>query len=212
MSFQKKTSRMKKNKVGNRSGSRTGGMRLATHPPRFIAQAVRQMHLRLQATAALVSVNFTVAELANYLGLVAVTAATYNYLSQAFRLKHVSVWGPVATAGTPITVALVWNTLNVNFTSPPVEIVDTAVSFDWPGYISSVPPIGSLSDKWHASDGNNTLFTLTCPIGSTVDFTFDWILSDRSLLASAFATGGATIGEIYHAIQHTLTPVGVNSN
>jgi len=186
-------------------------MRVASHPPQFLAQSTRSFHLRSLATAALVSSQFTIAQLANMLGVIAKTATTSNFLSQAFRLKRLSIWGPVATAGTPVTVILIWNNSANDFVGPPVTIVDTAVSFDWPAYVSSVPPQGSVSSKWHDSTEGDFTFTLSCPAGSTVDMEFDWVLSDSGLKQSTIAIVGATAGEVYHQITNNLTPQGVNT-
>jgi len=205
----------KKTKVGNRkAGSRknnANGMRLASHPPQMLAQEIRSIKIRTLATAALSNQIFQLGDLTNILGVVARTATTAKVLAQVYRLKKIHIWGPVAVSGTPVVVQLTWNNTAADFVGPPITILDTAVSFDWPAYVSSSPPPGSLSAKWHDSLQTDTTFTLSCPTGSTVDFEFDWILSDLQSENSNAVLVAATVGEIYHLITHTLVPQGVNS-
>lgn len=195
-----------------KSGAGYGGtMRVASHPPMFYAQEVRHIHVRTLASGALVNQAFTIAQLAGLVGVVANTATTCRNLSQVYKLNKVLVWGPVATAGTPVSVKLVWNNSANDFAGPPVQILDTAVSFDWPAYINCAPPRGSLSSKWHDSTETDLTFTLSCPVGSTVDFDFEWVLSDLNVQNSATVIAGASVGEIYHLTTNTLVPQGVNT-
>jgi len=186
-------------------------MRLASHPPQILSQEVRNFKLRTLASAALVNQIFTLGDLTNLLGVIARTATTAKVLAQVYRFKKIHIWGPVAVSGTPVTVVLTWNNTAADFVGPPITILDTAVSFDWPAYVSSSPPSGSLSSKWHDSLQTDTTFTLSCPAGSTVDFEFDWVLSDLNSENSNAVIVAATVGEVYHLITHTLVPQGVNS-
>lgn len=198
-------------KKGRKTPLRGGAQRLASHPPQFNAQIVRNFHLRTLSTAALASVNFTITDLAGLVGVIANTATTARTLSQQFRLIKIEIWGPVAVAGTPVQVAVRWNNSANDFVGPPIQILDTGVSFDWPAYVSTAPPSGSLSSKWHDSTETDVTFSLTCPTGSTVDFHFDWVLSDLGNQNFAPAIAGATIGEVYHVTTHALVPQGVNT-
>lgn len=186
-------------------------MRLASHPPLMEAQVVRSLKLRTLSTAALAAQAFTIVDLTGLVGIIAITATTARMLSQQFRLRKIHIWGPVATAGTPVEAIMRWNNSANDFVGPPIEILDTSVSFDWPAYITTSPPSGSLSSKWHDGSETDVTFTLTCPTGSTVDFDFDWVLSDLALSNFAPAIAGATVAEIYHLTTHNLVPQGVNT-
>jgi hypothetical protein len=207
-SNKKNMTRIKKR--GKKTGSSQIGVRVDTHPPRMVAQNVRGFHLRTLATGVLASQVFTIGDLAGILGVIALTATSSRFLSQVFRLVRVRVWGPVATAGTPVSVVLQWNNTANDFAGPPIELLDTSVSFDWPAFVDGIPPPGSLSSKWHSSQQADTTFTLSCPAGSTVDFWFEWVLSDLQLLNGP-VIAGATVAEIYHLTTHALVPQGVNT-
>jgi len=202
----------RKKQVGNRkAGSRMGG-KIASHPPMLVAQSVRTIKIRCLATATTTGASFTIANFSGFLGVLANAATTGFNLSQQFRLRRISIWGPVSTAGTPVTVAIQWvNSVN-DFVGPPVQFLDTSVSFDWPAHVSCKPPRGSLSDRWHDSTETDKTVVLTYPSGSTVDFSFDWVLSDLLQTNYAGTLAGATVGSVTHNIQHNLTPQGVNTN
>jgi hypothetical protein len=117
----------------------------------------------------------------------------------------------VATAGTPVTAAVTWTENSADFESPPVTKLDTAVSFDFPAFVTSKPPRGSLASKWHGSAQSDEIFALTYPSGATVDFEFDFILSDLGAPVVGPVIAGGTAGNLHHKIVHSLTPTYVNA-
>lgn len=121
------------------------------------------------------------------------------------------MWGPVATAGTPVTCTVTYIEQSADFESPPLSLSDTSVSFDFPAFVASKPPRGSLASKWHGSGQTDQLFNLTYPSGTTVDFHFDFILSDSGNALAGPTIAGGTLGNLYHKIANSLTPNAVNS-
>jgi hypothetical protein len=117
----------------------------------------------------------------------------------------------VATAGTPVSVSLTITETTADFESPPITRSDTSISYDHPAFVSFKPQRGSLLSKWHGSAQGDQAFALTCPSGSTVDFDFDYVVNDLGGVLTSIAISGANVGQIYHKIQHSLTPVAVNS-
>jgi hypothetical protein len=128
-----------------------------------------------------------------------------------FRLRKIEFWGPVATSGTPVTCSITYTEQTADFESPPVTLSDTSVSFDYPAYISSIPPRGSLASKWHSSASTDEMLALTYPSGATVDFFFDFILPDLGNPVVGPVIVAGSVGVFYHKIVNSLTPNAVNS-
>jgi len=212
----KKRSKTQKNKnnkaqIGNRKAGSRPMMIRPSHPPPLEVQIVRNLKVRTTATAA-VSSQFSWNQLAGLLGIVASSATTSLFLSNCFRLKRITVWGPVATAGTSVSVQLTIAEAAQDFVSPPKTIFDDSISFDHPAFINVKSPSGSLMDKWHACGATDNAFFLACPTGSTVDFVFQWVLADA--LGIPPPAGpilvAATPGQIYHHPINNLSPLGVS--
>lgn len=184
---------------------------LSSHPPPVVVQPVQFFILRTIATSAETDEAFNFNTLASLLGIIATGSTTSTYLSSVFRLKRLQIWGPVATAGTPVTVSLRLAQSNLDFSSPPKTWSDTSVSFDHPAFVDFHPPKGSLIDKWHTSVQGDQAFLMTFPVGSTIDFHFNFVLNDALALQNGPTLSGATVGTIYHKIVAGLTAVEVNS-
>jgi len=183
----------------------------STHPPPYIAQSIRSIKLRCLATGAQTLANFAYTDLAGLVGIIGTGTTTSNFWSSTFRLRRVEIWSPVATAGTPVTSAVVYTENGADFESPPVTMSDTSVSFDFPAYVNSKPPRGSLASKWHGSGQSDQIFALTFASGATVDFEFDFVLSDLGAPVPGPTIAEGTSGNLYHKIVHSLTPNVVNA-
>jgi hypothetical protein len=183
-----------------------------THPPPFTSQSVRNFRLRCVSTASNSGTSLAYNQLAGLLGVIATGITTSVYLSSVFRFKRMVIWGPVQNAGTPVTVSITWFETNADFESPPKTMTDTSVSFDWPAYVNFKAPKGSLIDKWHGSGQSDQALVFSAPEGSTVDFEFEWVLSDGNVASVVGPTlVGATAGLVLHKITASLDPVGVTA-
>jgi len=207
----------KKNKVGNRrAGSRNGRnnsiSRLA--PPPFVAQSLRHLKVRTIATGVFLT-TITIQQLAELVGVIANTATTSSMLSPLIKLDRISIWGPVTTAGTSVSIALQWVNMSEDFETPPMLFSDSSVSFDRPAHLCLRPPKLGLSSKWHASSLADPILSLSGPSGSTVDFEISFLLPD-SVGTYATINGptlvAASVGQLYHISISTLVPVFVNHN
>ncbi len=183
----------------------------ATHPPPFTAQSIRKIKVRTTASQANTNTAFLHQELSSILGIVGTGATTSNYLTNVFRLTKISMWGPVATAGTPVTCAVTWTETGTDYETPPTTKSDTSISFDHPAFVSCKPPAGSLASKWHNSGSTVEMCALTYPAGATVDFTFEWVMTDLAGPTAGPTIAGGTAGNFYHKIVHNLTAVIVNA-
>ncbi len=182
-------------------------------PPQWPGQQIRAMHVRYRCTSAFTG-SFDGIELAAMCGVVATAATTSVVLSNAVRLKKVEIWGPVATAGTPVTAAIDWNTSSttLNLFSPGSAVSDSSVSFDRPAFVTAKPPQESSSAKWQSALSDVTVVTIACPAGSILDFHLNFVINDNGAPVAGPTLSGATLGQIYHPIVNTnFTVVYLNS-
>jgi len=186
---------------------------LASHPPPFTAQSVRSIKIRMLASAAVSGYQVLMSDLGGMAGLIAKSTTTSQYLSSLTRVRKITMWGPVATAGTPVTVQWTWSNNSEDFETPPSTRMDTSVSYDHPAFLSLTPPRASLCAKWHSSGLTDSYGIISCPAGTTVDLELDFVLCDGP--DTPYVAGpdlvGATAGNIYHHPFSNFTPVGLNS-
>jgi len=184
----------------------------SVHPPPVVIQSVRSFKVRTLASGAIAGYQMLMSDIGGLLGVTARTATTSYYLSALTRLRRVTFWGPVATAGTPVSVTLTWTNNSEDFETPPITKTDTSISFDSPAFLDLRPPKSSLSSKWHSSGLTDPLAVINCPSGSTVDFEIDWVLDDGPNVPSLNGPVlvAANPGEVYHHPFSNLVPVGLN--
>lgn len=181
-----------------------------THPPPYISQSIRSFRIRAIASASITAYQILMSDLAGILGVVAKTTTTSNYLSALTRLRRLTFWSPVATAGTPVTVSITWTNNSEDFETPPLTKSDTSISFDLPAFLDIRPPKASLNSKWHSSGLTDSLAVITCPTGTTLDIELDWVLCDGVDVppVSGPALVAATAGVIYHHPFSNFQPTG----
>jgi len=183
----------------------------SSHPPQIVNQPVQSFILRCVASGTQTDEPFDYNNIAGLVGVIATSSTVSTYLSVAFKIRRIVMWGPVATAGTPVTVAVKLLQTAFDYVSPPKTWTDTSVSYDHPAFIDWVPPKGSLVSKWHSSVQGDQIFALSYPGGATVDFHFSYVLNDATGTINGPTLSGATVGLIYHKTAAGLTPVEVNS-
>jgi hypothetical protein len=206
--FKSKTGKFKKTSRDTSVVVRQG---VSTHPPPYIAQSIRKLHLRAISSGAVTQGQFLYSELGALLGVIATSTVASVFWSSVFRITRIRLWGPVATAGTPVSCVITWNETSADFESPPITKSDTSVSFDYPAFIDAIPPRGSLASKWHGSAQTDTCFGLSYPSGTTVDFDFEFVLSDLNAPLAGPTLIAATLGTLYHKTVHSLVPLYLNS-
>lgn len=169
-------------------------------PIDMAVQAVRSLKIRTQASGSYVD-QITWRDLSAMVGIIATGSTTSVCLSSCIRLRTIELWAPVQTAGTAVTATVSWLNSALDFESPPVTHSDTSISYDHPAYLSLKPPKGSIASKWHRSDDDTFVIDMRGPVGMTVDWLFDWVLSDSATIQAQIAgptLSGATNGVIYH--------------
>jgi len=204
---------IRKNKIGNRKAGPRTSQNKSLQPPHFVAQALRSIRIRTIASGA-VNLAITMQQLGQLLGCMAISTTASNLISPLTRVKRISIWAPVSTAGTSVTCQMTWVNMSEDFESPPVTFSDSSVSFDRPAYISQRPPRGALSGKWHSNTLTDSLVTIISVAGTVVDFELEFSLIDDVNNFAAIAGPtlvAATVGQIYHHPIGVLIPQTVNS-
>lgn len=171
-------------------------------PPMYIQQENRNWMIRCSSSAAVAAGVITMANLAGMIGVIATGTTTSQYLCDQFRLRRVCVWGPVATAGTPVTVMLKYvdDPANNTQAGPPKTVSDSSVSYDRPAYACLEPPKdnSSIFSQWFDSSLTAQVLTVSWPAGSIIDFYFNFIVDDIGSTSAGPTLSGATTGNIYH--------------
>jgi len=208
----KPKSTRKQRKAANSYILQSARVEHASHPQMIQIQSVRRFRVRTIASAAINGYQVLMTDIGALLGVIAKSATTSQFISSLTRLKSITLWGPVATAGTPVSVSLTWSNNSEDFESPPSTKTDTSISFDHPAFMGLKPPKNSLCSKWHSSGLTDSLFVFSVPAGATVDFEIDWVLCDGP--NTPYVAGptliGATTGNIYHHPFSNLVPLGLN--
>jgi len=199
---------MRKNNKQKKSKKR--GLRYEAHPraiylapPTYVQQMTRSWKVRCQVSAACNGLFLTGTQLSGILGVTAQTAILGNFLGNQFRLKRTCIWGPVATAGTPVSVELKYadDPAGILYPASAVKSVgDTSISFDRPAYCCLTPNKESYANLWTNCQSTANVLVITCPAGAIMDFDFQFLIDDIGGTNNARALVGATPGNYYHLI------------
>jgi hypothetical protein len=194
----------------NGSARRSGGSRSI---PMISSNIKGQHRFRFIASAAISAVSILTGDVLKTSGLFAATTTTLYPVNKTFRLKSVEVWAPTATSTTGAICSVEWPT---GQTGPTSEVSDISINISEPAHIIATPPPMSIASFWQ-QDGTTALFTLTCPGGSVVDISLDYVQDDDGVASALPITVvGAIAGTIYYGFldgdaTHLLTPVSLRS-
>lgn len=186
-------------------------------PPSLSQTLKLNQNLRFAASAAAATTvtDFGVLDL---LCMASAANAAYS-LCDAFRIKKVRVWAPMASNLSPVTVILEWSNQDaISFQSDATRHTDTSMGSARPAFISCKPPKGSVQGMWISTGNGFGLFKLTCPINTIVDFQVQLRVRDGTQAARAVnaAVAGATAGQVYcrsldSTTSNLLVPVALST-
>lgn len=165
-------------------------------PPEFTSTFSMGRTFRFTTVAALVRQPITRAMLLN-LYTMATTTTNQNRLITAIKLKRVRVWGSVSVLGSaPGDVQVEWLSSN----APSVIHSDTGNGIRPPRVSTKPPP--DTSERWWSISGSNeteNLFTISCPMYTTIDIACSVRLADNeaAVAAESGTAAGATVGRVY---------------
>lgn len=168
-----------------------------SHPEPFQPSFVLKKRLRFKAVAA-ATTTLTFNDLFDLWCMAATTTSAYR-LAQAFRVKKIEVWGPMASDLVPVTVSCDWtgSTTSGSF-GKSNRVSDTSMGSTEPAHLSSRPPAGSQIAQWITGGSTTPFCILTYPLGSVVDLTYEIVCRDDGTAQSvASAVAGATVGANY---------------
>jgi len=185
-----------------------------THPPQIKTNVIFKHTYRFTCTTAYAT-GITTLDVLYAMGCVGRTVnATVANLFQSARIRRMTVLSAVASQGSTATCTINWTGYN---NAPNFEVSDTTTSTAVPARISTVPPNDSLAKFWFASNLNQLLLTLYCPIGSIIDLDVEGILQDGDTSIN-LAVATAAIGVVYYLALdfpstggHTLPPVALTT-
>jgi len=199
----------KRTRKSNASWSR-GPSRLkdSRKQPPSVSAALSGTHtFRFIATTAGYSGPVTFNDLFTVPGFISSGGAAGNYTTcSAVRVRKVEMWAPMLAA-TPTTCSLTWAGEK---RAPSRELTDTTMSTAEPAHLVSAPPKGSFPDMWFntadAGVNNDTVFSITVPIGAVVDVTLTFQYSDSERQGYTFTTSTAgTAASTYYGPLDRVT-------
>jgi len=156
------------------------------------------------------------ASMAALMGVIATAATTSVFLSDQFRLKRLCVWAPPPSQGSTATVQLKYvdDPASNTQSGAPKTVSDTSISPDLPAYACLEPPKdnSSIFSQWWDSSLNTVMINCICPVGTIMDWHFQFIIDDIGIVTAGPTIVGGSAGSIYHhpivAGAGTATPVG----
>jgi len=176
---------------------------ICLQPPMYKEQVVRRWSIRsvLSGNPAN-SMIFTVSQLSAHLGVIATSAIACSLLCDQLRINRVCVWGPVTTAGTPVTVNLkfVDDPASNTQSGPPKTVSGTSSNITEYAYACLEPPTdnSSIFSQWADANLNTNWIVITAPVGSILQIWYDFIIDDIGATQAGPVIAGATAGNIYH--------------
>lgn len=170
------------------------------------------MRRRFVSTAS-ISGNLSIFDLINQFMFATTTTSLYP-TTAAIRLKKIALLSPVTVQGSSVTCLLRPQNTSTdnNLVSVNETLIDTSASIDVPAYLSITPSVQTPIGSWHYSTNTNSpLCAITCPNGSCMDLTMEFIPAWNSTPSSYIRTVvGATVGQSYGAtILTNFIPQGV---
>lgn len=183
--------------------------RVVPHPHTF-RPTINTVHvLRYVATSAVTKFQVDSETLLQSL-VVALSATTSTRLFQSVRLNSMSLWGPMASNLTPVSVVVQWD----NTTGPTIQKADTSIGSSEPAYVTSKPPRLNPASFWASGNSDVSFCNISGPAGLVVDFVVNVVLFDNVGPVSGGTLVGANPGQVYcRALDSTsagtnFVPVG----
>lgn len=185
-------------------------------PPQVVSAYRGKLTIRYLAGSALTASALVVSDFMNLVCLCTTTSTNYQ-ANDSVRIRKMELWSPASSIPGTTLLSFSEESAAGGVGSPSKTYTDMAMGADRPGHLLYRPSQGSVQFNWITSYmANATLFTLTCPAGTVVDLTIDYVLGDGTglpFVAPAVAATGTT-GQIMFrrlGVQNglALVPQGV---
>lgn len=188
----------------------------SVHPQPFQPSFVLKKKIRFKAVAA-ATTTLTFNDLYDLWCVAATTTSAYR-IASAIRVRKIEIWGPMASDLVPVTVVVDWtgSTTSGSF-GKSNRVSDTSMGSAEPAHLVTRPPPGSQIAQWLTGGSTTTICSLTYPLGSVIDLSYELVARDDGTAQSvASAVAGATVGANYiRALDSTsgtnLVPVSYST-
>ncbi len=180
--------------------------------PQLRTNIIVNHRYRFLASSALNAVGIDPSQILGAIGGVCTVAnTTLALLAKCVRLKSIEIWSPTATSTTGVTCSVEWLSTN----SPSIEVSDTSINVSEPAHIKTVPPAMALAGFWQGFSSTD-IFIITCPGGSVVDISVQYVLNDQSTASSTATIATGTLGRQYYLAldgptTNLLVPVSLST-
>lgn len=199
--MQRRRNQIRSNRSNGQRGIRNRPklFRALLHPPQFKASIVCNYTFRFKATSALSAVSIQSNDVSNLIQMAATTTNSYSLL-ETFKIKSVSMWGPMASDLVPVTVSLEWSDNLTQLDTNRTLHSDTSMGSAQVASILCRPPKNSTAGMWQGTGSTSPVFILNGPINTVVDLNISFTIinnfnGDSAPLAITVA--GATVGQVY---------------
>lgn len=162
--------------------------------PQLRTNIIVKHRYRFLATSALSGVGIDAQDILGAIGGVCTVAnTTLAFIAKSVRIIAIRVWSPTATSTTGVTCSIEWLSTN----SPSIEVSDTSINVSEPAHINTSPPPLALAGFWQQT-ATTDLFILSCPGGSVLDLTLQYVLNDQATASSTRTIATGTLGRQYY--------------
>lgn len=170
---------------------------IISHPRSFQPTFSLTKKFRFQTTSA-ATTSVLIKDLGD-LWCVAVNTTSAVQLAEYVRVRKIEMWGPMASSLSPVTVTIDWvGSTTAGTFGKSTRISDTSIGSSEPAHVKSRPPEDSQISEWLSAANTAVICSLTYPIGTIIDLTYDIVIrDDASTLIVTGAVAGATIGANY---------------
>lgn len=193
----------KKNRSAPSANNRTG-------PPMRSNANIQVKHkYRFENTGSSRSLDLTIDNFLNSLGLMAATVTSGFPLAMSFKIGRISVWSPPSSQGSTSHASVEFWSIYAPL--PVRQASDANMSTAFPAYAYMSPPQGTKAYQWLTS-GSDHVATIHVDAGGVVDVDVQFNISDAAGLGLITLTG-ATVGVVYYApldgVGGTLVPLAL---
>ncbi len=198
-------------------GNRTGTLSVLNQIPEYKAGIVGSKKIRYSNVNALATQYLTPA--AFYFAFVCADSATLALATfESVRIRRIELWSPPQSGGGVTVSSVTFPQITVggviSVGNASVPMVATTLGTAEACHVVAVPDERSAAGLWLDSDDNSTrIVQFTCPAGSlmdiTYDFVMDWTAQDPSPFTYAGLQPGASyLANLYSGTTKVWTPVG----
>jgi hypothetical protein len=172
---------------------------------------------RYYTTAAISAVSFNGVSVCSFFCVGTVTNSAVQIMPYSVRIKRIEIWCPANTGSNYAlqNCELVWYGAGAGMSD--ISVTDSTVSAAYPLHINSTPPKGSSAGFWQTAASLNDLFSIDSGIGTVIDITAEFVMSDNAQSGGSKGVATAVLGrtyalplDYYRDSTHVIVPAGLS--